>query len=168
MKNYIFFSNLKKFTSPAKEFLIHKFRNMHGFFFSNLKVQLMSFCCKNVETKKWKYLIFFSNLKKCISPAMCFCYIYTCRNNRKIKISHVSKYCAYFGTNNSIWQLLEGRGRREGGLHVVLYVRHAVVPKESSRSWRNSLSRLILQTKFRLVLNLSEKCNHNWNFVWIE
>ena len=46
----IFFLNLKKFTSPANEFLLHKRRNKNGkiiFFFKSEKMHksfLMTFC----------------------------------------------------------------------------------------------------------------------------
>ena len=56
-KKLIFFSNLKKCTSLANDFLLHKCRN------------------KN---------IFFSNLKKCTSAANEFL-LHKCRNNRKME-----------------------------------------------------------------------------------
>ena len=53
----VIFTNLKKFTSQANEFLSHKCRN------------------------KNKKMIFFSNLKKSVSPANEFL-LYECRNNK--------------------------------------------------------------------------------------
>ena len=61
MKKIIFFLNLKKFTSPANEFLLHKYRN-----------------------KNEKNDIFLLNLKKCTSPADEFP-LYKSTNNKKMK-----------------------------------------------------------------------------------
>ena len=49
-KKYIFFSNLKKFTSLANEFLLHRYSK------KNVQVQLMSFC-------------YIGTAKKCTSTA---------------------------------------------------------------------------------------------------
>ena len=54
-----FFKTLKKFTSPANEFLLYKYRN-------NRKMNFF----------------FFSNLKKCTSPANEFL-LHKCRNKNK-------------------------------------------------------------------------------------
>ena len=69
MKKWIFFFNLKIFTRPANEFLLHKCRNkknkINDFFFQiwkNLQVQLMNFCYINVETEILKN-DFFSSWK---------------------------------------------------------------------------------------------------------
>ena len=81
----IFFSNLKKFTSPANKFLLHKCsnnRNTKKYIFfktgKKLQVQQMSFCYINVETN-----FIFSNLKKFTSPANEF--LLHNRNNSKMK-----------------------------------------------------------------------------------
>ena len=86
----IFFLNLKKITSPANEFLLHKCRNknkINNFFFQNWKnvqVQLMSLYYIIETIVKWKNGLFFSNLKKFTSPANEFL-LHKCRNNRKMK-----------------------------------------------------------------------------------
>ena len=52
IKKNIFFSNLKRITSPANEFLLHKCRNKNIYIFSNMKklqVQLTSFYYINVD-----------------------------------------------------------------------------------------------------------------------
>jgi len=84
----IFFSNLKRITSPANELLLHKYRNKNIYIFSYLKklqVQLTSFllykCRKN---RKMKKLIFFFKSEKFTRPANEF-QLHKCRNNRKIK-----------------------------------------------------------------------------------
>ena len=90
------FQNRKKFTSPANEFLLHKYRNNRKItkliFFSNLKKctspadEFLLHKCRNKNEK----MIFF-NLKKCTSPAMSFYYINVeiirkCRNEKKNSI----------------------------------------------------------------------------------
>ena len=76
MKKWFFFSNLKKFTSPANEFLLHECRNKNKqkwiFSFSNLKnftSPANEFLLHNAETNNKYKFSYFSNQKNFTSPA---------------------------------------------------------------------------------------------------
>ena len=92
----IFFSNLKKITSPANEFLLYECRNekIYLYFFSKLK-KITSpanefLLHKCINNRKMKNVFFFSNLKKFTSPANEFL-LHKCRNKRYIFFLNLKK-----------------------------------------------------------------------------